>query len=188
MLKRAIPFSLVMLGASPALAGEEGPFFSMQNPPFMVLVGFLLFVVLLLFLKVPKLIDGMLRKRADGIRTELEEARALREEAQALLASYERRQKQVKTKADEIVAHAKKEAELAAEKARKDLKSSIARRLAAAEDQIESAQAAAIREVRDTAVQIAVAAAGDVIAKTMTPDQANKLIDDAISKAEAKLH
>lgn len=188
MLKRVLPFALAALAANPALAAEEGPFFSMSNPPFMVLIGFILFVALMLFLKVPALISGMLEKRAEGIRSELSEARKLREEAQAVLASYERKQKEVKVKAAEIVAHARKEAELAAKQAREDLKASIARRLAAAEEQIESAKAAAIREVRDTAIQVAVGAAGDVIAKSMTADKANQLIDDAIAKAEDKLH
>ena len=66
----------------------------------------------------------------------------------------------------------------AAEQAKADLKVSIARRMAAAEDQIASAEAAALKEVRDRAVSIAIGAAKDVIAKQMTADDANKLIQD----------
>ena len=99
------------------------------------------------------MLAGMLDKRADGIRTDLDEARGLREEAQALLASYERKQREVQDQADRIVAQARAEAEAAAEQAKADLRQSIDRRLAAAEDQIASAEAAAVREVRDRAVQ-----------------------------------
>jgi F-type H+-transporting ATPase subunit b len=173
--------------ASPAFAAG-GPFFSLRNSDFVVLIAFLLFLGIIFYLKVPSLIMGMLDKRADGIKTELDEARALREEAQTLLASYERKQKEVQEQADRIVAAAKDEATTAAEQARVDLAKSLERRMAAAEDQIGSAQAAAVKEVRDQAVMIAVAAARDVVGKQMTAAEGSNLIDDAISQVETKLH
>lgn len=90
--------------------------------------------------------------------------------------------------ADRIVLAAKEEANLAAEQAKEDLAQSITRRLAAAEDQIVSAQAAAIKDVRNQAVSIAVSAARDVIAKKMTAADGNALIDSAIAEVDAKLH
>ena len=179
---------LLALAANPALAAEEGPFFTIKNPLFNVTIGFILFVALLLFLKVPKLIGGMLEKRAEGIRDELNEARSLREEAQTILASYERKQKEVKDQAERIISHAKEEANIAADQARVDLEASSARRLAAAEDQSTSAKDAAVKEVRDTAISVAIGAAGDVIAKGLGAADGNKLIDAAIKEAEAKLH
>ena len=173
--------------ASPAFAAGEA-FFSLHNTDFVVLLAFLLFIAVLFYFKVPSLIAGMLDKRAEGIRTELEEARALREEAQTLLASYERKQKEVQDQADRIVSAAKEEAQVAADQARADLAKSLKRRMAAAQDQIGSAQAAAIKEVRDQAIVIAIGAARDVIAKQMTAAEGNKLIDDAIMQVDAKLH
>ena len=111
----------------------------------------------------------------------LDEAKALREEAQTLLASYERKQREVQELADAIVAQAKVDADAAAAKAKEDLKTSVERRLASAQDQIASAQAAAVRDVRNTAVTVAIGAAQDVIAKQMTATDANKLIDAAIA-------
>ncbi len=175
------------LTASPALAAEEA-FFSLRNTEFIVWLAFIAFVGILIYFKVPGKIGEMLDKRADGIKADLSEARALREEAQALLASYERKQKDVAAQADRIVAGAKEEAEKAAQAAKDDIASSVVRRLAAAEDQIASAQAAAIREIRDQAIIVAMAAAQEVIAKGMTAADGNKLIDDAIATVEAKLH
>ncbi len=182
-------FALILsLGiASPALAAS-GPFFSLGNTDFVVLIAFLVFVGVLFYFGVPKMIGGALDDRAAGIKTELDEARALREEAQTLLASYERKQKEVQEQAERIVAHAREDASNAAEQAKEDLKASIARRLAAAEDQIASAQSAAVKEVRDQAILIAVAAAKDVIAKQMTAAKGASLIDDAIVQVENKLH
>lgn len=175
------------LAASPALAAS-GPFLSLGNTDFVVLIAFLVFIGVLFYFKVPTLIGGQLDKRAEGIQSELDEARALREEAQSLLASYERKQKEVQGQADRIVANAREDAAAAADEAKEDLKKSIARRMAAAEDQIASAQAGAVKEVRDQAILIAVAAAREVIAKQMTAAQANALIDDSINEVGAKLH
>lgn len=178
---------LAGLTASPAFAAGD-VFFSLRNSDFVVLIAFVLFIGILVYLKVPATIMGMLDKRAEGIKSELDEARALREEAQTLLASYERKQKEVQEQADRIVASAKEEAQAAGEQARVDLAASVKRRMAAAEDQIASAEAAAVKEVRDQAVSVAVAAARDVIAQQMTATDGNKLIDDAIAQVDAKLH
>ncbi|MEM8554693.1 MAG: F0F1 ATP synthase subunit B [Pseudomonadota bacterium] len=175
------------LAATPALAAK-GPFFSLANTDFVVLLAFLLFIGILVYFKVPALVMGLLDKRAAGIQTELDEAKALREEAQALLASYKRKQEEVAEQAERIVETAKKEAKAAAEKAKVDLEASIARRLAAAEDQIASAEAGAVKEVRDQAITVAVAAAGEVIAKQMDAAQATKMFDAALSEVQAKLH
>ncbi|WP_212525153.1 F0F1 ATP synthase subunit B [Actibacterium sp. MT2.3-13A] len=178
---------LFALAASPALAAS-GPFFSLSNTNFVVTLAFLLFIAVLVHFKVPGLLFGMLDKRAESIKSELDQAKALREEAQTILASYERKQQEVAEQSERIIAHAKEEAEIAAAQARKELEASIARRLAAAEEQIASAEANAIKDVRDTAVAVAVAAAGEVIAKQMTAAKGNALIDDAIGQIGDKLH
>ncbi len=185
MMKRLI--LVASLAASPALAAS-GPFFSLGNTNFVVLLAFLLFVGILIYAKVPGRLTGMLDARATQIRAELDEARALRDEAQTILASYERKQKEVQSQADRIVSTAKEEAMAAAEQAKADLAKSIARRLAAAEDQIASAEASAIREVRERAVQVAIAAAGEVLARQMTPSSASEMIDSAIAQVAAKMH
>ena len=186
-LTAALTSAVTLALTSPAFAAS-GPFVSLKNTNFIVLLAFLLFIAVLVYLKVPSLLGGMLDKRAEGIKSELDEARALREEAQTILASYERKMAEVKEQADKIVAAAKEEAAEAAEQAKVDLEKSIARRLAAAEDQIASAEAAAVRDVRDQAIAIATATAGEVIAKQMTAAQGNALIDAAIDEVNAKLH
>ncbi len=178
---------LLTLLASPAMAAT-GPFFSLQNTNFVVLIAFIAFVGLLVYMKVPAKLTGMLDARAATIKSELDEARALREEAKSILATYERRQKEVQEQADRIVSAARDEALAAAAQAKEDLKASIARRLASATEQIASAEAAAIRQVREQAVAVAVAAAGEVLSKQMTADAASASIDEAIAQVEARLH
>lgn len=179
--------ALLALVATPAMAAS-GPFFSLQNTDFVVLLGFIAFVSLLVYLKVPGKLTGMLDARATAIRADLDEARALRDEAKSVLATYERRQKEVQEQADRIIATAKDEAMAAAAQAKADLQAAIARRLAAATDQIASAEAGAIRQVREQAITVAVAVAADVLAKQMTPESAAASIDAAIAQVEARLH
>ncbi|MEM7269805.1 MAG: ATP F0F1 synthase subunit B [Pseudomonadota bacterium] len=153
-----------------------------------VTLSTVLFVALLIYLKVPGLLAKLLDDRAAKIKDELDEARRLREEAQTLLASYEKKQKEVEGQAQQIVANAKAEAERAAEAAKADLAKSIERRLKAADDQIASAEASAVKEVRDRAIAVATEAASSVIAKKMTAKSGNDLIDAAIKEVGAKLH
>ena len=178
---------LLALLASPAMA-STGLEFSLQNTNFVVLIAFLIFIGVLVYMKVPAKLTGMLDARAATIKAELDEARALREEAKSILATYERRQKEVQEQAERIVASARDEALAAAEQAKADLKASIARRMASATEQIASAEAAALRQVREQAVAVAVAAAGDVLAKQMTAGAASASIDEAIAQVEARLH
>ena len=178
---------LFTLMASPALAAS-GPFFSLYNTNFVVTIAFVCFVSVVLYLGVPKMLAKMLDARADGIRAELEEARSLREEAKALLASYEKKQTEVQAQADRILEAARVEAAAAAEQAKADIVTSVARRLVAAEEQIASAEAVAVKEVRDQAIVVAVGAARDIIANQMTAADGNSLIDDAIAQVGAKLH
>ncbi|NPD15460.1 F0F1 ATP synthase subunit B [Xinfangfangia sp. D13-10-4-6] len=186
-MKKLLISAAAALTASPAMAAS-GPFFSLGSTDFVVLIAFLIFVGILLYAGVPGMIGRLLDKRAATIKAELEEARALREEAKTILASYERKQKEVLEQSERIIATAKDEARAAADKARADLKISIERRLQAAEEQIALAEQTAVRQVRERAVAVAVAAAGDLLAKNSSEEWAAASIDDAIAQVDAKLH
>ncbi len=153
-----------------------------------VLVSFVLFFAILFYFGVHKMLFQALDGRAERIRRELEEARLLREEAQATFAEFERKQKEVAAQAEDIVAHAKEEAEAAAAKAREDLEQSVARRLRAAKEQIAQAESNAVKEVRDRAVEVAVAAASRVIAERLDDTRASDLVDDAIDRVGQRIH
>ncbi|WP_134724553.1 F0F1 ATP synthase subunit B [Paracoccus luteus] len=184
---RLLTACALALGATPALAAT-GPFFSLRNTDFVVLVAFLVFVGILLYFRVPAAIGKLLDKRADGIKADLAEARRLRDEAQEIYASYERRQREVAGQADEIVANARREAVAHANKAKVDLQKSIERRLQAAQDQIASAENDAVRAVRDRAVQVAVAAASDLLARQMGSEDKSARIDRAIDDVARHLN
>lgn len=187
-MKKLVTSAALILLSAPAFAAEEGPFFSLRNNEFVVGVAFILFIGVVIYMGVPKRIGGMLDARAETISKELAEARELREEAKTLLASYEAKSREVTAQAARIVAQAKDEAQAAANQARSDLAKSIERRLAAAGEKITSAEAAAIRSVREQAVTVAISVTGELLAKQTTAASAKAGIDAAIEQVAAKLH
>lgn len=181
--------ALILLAGSPVMAAVEGkPFFSLYNTDLIVLAAFLVFIGILIYAKVPAKIASFLDARGDSVQHELNEARRLREEALELYASFERKQAEVKEQAARIVEKAKADAELVAAQTKADIEASIVRRLKAAEDQIASAEAAAIRDVRERATNIAIAAAGDLIARQMDGARSEALVAKAIAAAQERLH
>ena len=181
-----LPAFYLSYGVSYAAGSKK--IISLNNTDFVVTVAFVLFVAVLLYLKVPSIVTKMLDDRSKGIQSELDEARSLREEAQSLLASYERKQQEISEQSERIISNAKDEAAAAAEQAKKDLSVSIERRIAAANDQISSAQAAALREVRNKAITIAISAVEEVISSNIDSKQRSELIDSAVKEVEEKLH
>jgi len=180
--------ALTLIAAPAFAAGGDYGFASFFNTNYVVLIGFILFLALLFYFNVPAMILKMLDDRAETIRSELDEARNLRDEAQAVLAAYERKSREVAEQSQRIIDHAREEARLAADAAKEDLKQSIARRLKAAEEQITSTEEKATRELRNRAVDVAIAAAAKILADSTTATEANKRIDAAIAEVESRVH
>src|SRR3954454_10121014 len=134
-----------------------------QMAEFWVAVAFGVFVLILLYYRVPKLIAKSLDDRAEAIRKELDEARRLREEAQSLLADYQKKHRNVGQEADAILDQARREAEAFAHETRASLKSTLERRTQQAQDKIARAEAQAVDDVRSAAIDLALAAAEKIL-------------------------
>ena len=158
------------------------------SPDFWVLISFLMFIGLLVYFKVPGMIVGLLDKRAADIAAELDEARRLREEAQQLLASYQRKQRDAMKEAEDIVAQAKVEAENLAKEIRANMELQVERRTKLAEDKIAQAESQALSEVRATAAEVAIGAARKVIADKVTATEDEKLVERSIADLASRLH
>jgi F-type H+-transporting ATPase subunit b len=159
-----------------------------NEPTFWVLASFLAFFAMLAYFGVPGLIGRMLDARADGIRKELDEARKLREDAQALLADYKTKAASAESEAKSIIEQAKREAEALAADARQQLAENIARRSKIAEEKIARAEAQALGEVRAAAVETAMAAAEKIIGARVSGSAAGSLIDQSIADLKGKLN
>ena len=160
-----------------------------EDPAFWVSVAFILFCVLAVFgFKVHTLVATMLADRADGIKKELDDARALREEAQALLASYQRKQREAEQEAAGILTQAGAEAARIAEQAKEDLTKAAERATEQARDKIAQAESVAIQEVRDAAIEVAIAAAEAILKDKIDAAQAAATIDTSIADLRSNLN
>lgn len=154
---------------------------------FWVGAAFVVFIGVLIYFKVPGMLTKGLDERAEKIRKDLDEARELREEAQKLLAEYERKQRDAMKEAEDMVAHAEVEAKREAEAAQAKLEETVKRREQAALDRIAMAEKQAEDEVRTAAVAIAVEAAEAVIRKHVGA-QADTLVDEAVKDLRRHIH
>ena len=128
-----------------------------------------------------------LDKRAQRISAELEEARRLRAEAEALLLEFERKRERAEGEAAEIVAAAREEAERISKEAEVRLTDFIARRTASAEAKIAQAETQAMIEVRDAAISAAVAASETVLRGSVQGQLGGQLIKDGLSDVKRRL-
>ena len=159
-----------------------------MDATFWALVGLIIFLGILVYVKVPGMLAASLDARADRIRNELEEARRLREEAQQLLAEYQRKRKDAEKDAADIVAAAKREAEALASEAQRKTEDYVTRRTALAEQKIAQAERDAINEVRASAVDIAVEAARGVLASRVDARTGADLFKASLQDLKTKLN
>jgi len=160
-----------------------------ETSTFWALVSLILFFLILFYYKIHIYLRDALDKRAKRISDELEEARRLREEAQQLLAEYQKKRHEAEKEAGDILASAKRQAQNIVADMREQTKEYIIRRNKLAEQRIAQAEHEATRLIRSSAIDKAVSAAGVVM---MDKIKANKSENDrlfrlSLSDVEAKL-
>ncbi|MCB1475668.1 MAG: ATP F0F1 synthase subunit B [Rhodobiaceae bacterium] len=148
---------------------------------FYALIALLIFLAIVIYMKVPGLIAGSLDGRAANIAREIDEAKRLRDEAQGLLAEYQRKQRDAEREAEDIIAQAREEAERMTREAKEALADLIDRRTKAAEAKISQAEAHAFNEVRAAAAEAATAAAERILTEKVTGKAADDLITSSIA-------
>ena len=158
----------------------------LRDPATWVAVAFILFIALGIYLKVPAMLAKMLDERADKISKELAEARKLREARR--FGRYQKKRVEAEKDAANIVAQAKVEAESYGVETRKKLAETIERRTKQAAQKIAQAEAAAIKEVRTTATEAAIAAASRLVGEAVQGAKGSKLIDESIAAVKSRLN
>lgn len=160
----------------------------MDNPELWVAVGFFVFVGVILWKKVPAMIGSALDARSAKIASEIEEARALKDEATSLLARYQRKQRGAEQEAEAIIDLARVEAKQIAKEARQSAEEFVERRTRLSEEKITRAEAKAIKEVEAAAAEIAIAATEEIIRDKVKGGLGDKIIDEAIQGMAKRLH
>ncbi|MEL7273552.1 MAG: F0F1 ATP synthase subunit B [Pseudomonadota bacterium] len=159
-----------------------------MDATFWSLIALIIFIGIIAYAKVPALIGKSLDDRSEKIRTDLDEARKLREEAQHLLAEYQRKRKEAEQEAESIVASAKREAEALAKEAERKTDEYVARRTAQAELKIAQAEQQALADVKSTAVDIAVEAAQSVLESKMSGSANTDMFKSSLAEIKARMN
>ena len=159
----------------------------LHDPTFWVAVAFVVFVGLMVWKARKPIVDGI-DARAERIKAELDEAQRLREEAQKTLAEYKRKQRDAAKEAEDLLASAKHEAELLRNQAAEDLKATLARREKAALEKIAQAEAEAMDEVRDSAVDMALAAATQILGDKVSGKAATDLFKKSLAEVKTRMN
>ena len=150
-----------------------------------VAIGFVIFVALA-YKKIASAVADMLDQRSVAIRSQLEEAKTLREEAAAELAKYQKLQRDASKEAKNIIANAEAAAERIRQAAEERAKESVARREAQANAKIKAAEEALLVELRNRAAMLASEAAANIIAEKLDAEASLKLVDDALAQISAR--
>jgi F-type H+-transporting ATPase subunit b len=158
----------------------------LDDPTFWVLLALILFLGLVVYLKVPGMLTKALDARGAAIAKELEEAKRLREEAQELLASFQRRQREAESEAEAIIAQAHRDAERFGEEARAKTAEMLERRAELAERKIAQAEADAAAAVRAQAAELAVAAAERLLKDGLDAKAHGDLVDAGVEELKAR--
>ena len=154
---------------------------------FWAFVSLVIFVGVIVYMGVPKLIAGMLDNRIKKIEEDLNEAKRLREEAQELLAEYGRKRKEAESEAEDIIVAAEEEAKRMREEAAETLKDLVTRRTQSVEQKIAHAEAQALSEVRSRSADVAIEAARVILVKQMS-ENGGDLVDKAIKDVARNLN
>lgn len=157
-----------------------------SDPEFWIVVSFAVFVALMV--KPSKKMLASLDARATRIKAQIEEAQKLREDAQHLLAEYQRKQRQAIEEAGQILAHARAEATRHREQTAQALEVALKRRERQAMDRIAQAEAQAVEEVRQAAADVAIAATRRLLESGLDDAKRAEMIEAAIKELPQKIH
>ena len=159
-----------------------------SEPEFWVAVAFVILMGVFAYLGVHRMVLKALDHRAERIKSELDDARRLKEEAAKLLAEYKARHASAEREAQEIITNAKAEAERIASEAKAKMEDFVARRTKTAESKIALAEAQALAEVRAAAAEAAVTAASTILSQTVKGPVADDLLGKGIDEVRKKLN
>lgn len=172
---------LLAESAHGATAEHAGPAVWGLGPVFWVSLAMLILIGIMVWKKVPAMVGAMLDSRIAAIRTQLDEAAALRSEAEALRGEYQAKLAALDAESAAMRARAEQDAAAVVAKAKEDVKTLIARRQKMAEERISAAERAAVQDVRAAAAQTAVAAAAALISAGHDASADKPLVDEAIA-------
>lgn len=158
------------------------------EPEFWVAVGFVILMGIFAYVGVHRTVLTALDHRSERIKSELDDARRLKQEAENLLREYMARRASAEREAQDIIAAAKVDAERIASEAKTKMEDFVARRTKTAENKIALAETQALADVRAAAANAAATAASTILSQTVKGQVADDLLAKGITEVREKLN
>ena len=150
------------------------------QPASWVFIAFIIFISITIYLKVPNMVTKLLDEQISKIKNDLDDARKLKEDANSLLAEYERKIESANKEAENIINQANNNAKLYEESSNKKIEEFISRSEKQSIEKIEQAQKTAIKKINEEIVNKSVEVAEKIISKNMNDQNNNKLFESSI--------
>lgn len=157
---------------------------------FWTVVSFVLLMGLLQKYVLPAIVT-ILDSRSSRIADDLQKAEQSRKEAERLMTNYQGQLVAARQMAAKAMEEAHQEAARYRDQALEDLNQELAKKKNAALLEIEQAKQRAMDDVRLTVVELSMQVAERLIVKTMQPEDANRMVQDALTnlgESQASLH
>ena len=180
-------FVVVFFNSNFASAASNAPPFSLTNTDFVVAIAFFIFIGVLIYFNVPRIIINLLDKRSSSIRGEIEEASRLLQEAKTLLAKLEKEHKNNISKAEDVIKTAENTSKRLLDDSKADIKNAVARKLDMAKKQIESNEKTVLNSIRDEIIDAAFKIAEDSITKKLDKKTSENITKESINEITTKL-
>ncbi len=178
--KFLLTLGFAIFGITGPVQAASGPFFSLSNTDFVVSISFIIFVGAIIYFKAPKFVAKLIDGQIARIEGQLKEASSVKEDAQQLLESLQKKQKDAEQQATRIKEQAQKDKELAIAEARNAIQGLVDRKIQNSREQVRASEAKAIANIRNQAIDLAIDAASEVIFRSMGGDDRRTIIDQSI--------
>ena len=181
------PFVICSIFGNVAHAVSNTPALSLDNTNFVVSLAFIGFLAIILYLRVPTKISGLLDDRSKSIENDINNANLILEESKTLLANLEREHKINIEKAKNIVVEAETEAKNILSEAKKEVRLSIERKVKLAEDQIKATEDAVIKSIKDRAIDQSILMAETELSKRVKSKNNDSMVNESLKILDSEL-
>ena len=151
---------------------------------FWVAISFLIFVGVIFYFKVPQKIDKSLVENIKKIKSEINNAEKLKDEAKSMLSEYESKVSKSKEEIKKLIQKAEKQAESNIIKTNEEFHNIIENRKKAAEEKIKQMKAQAIKDVKNSSVNIAISSVEKIIKNSIDKKKLDKIYISSIEETK----
>ena len=170
-----------------AFGANDKGMFSLHNTDFVVLISFVIFVGILIYFEVPRLITRFLDQRSSNIKLEIDKASKVLEDAKILLSSLEEQHKETTISIKQMISNAESKAKFEEEKSKKYIEDLVKNKLLSAEEQIASSERKIITEIKQKAIELGFIRARSQLESNLTENSYKVQFDQSIKMIKTSL-